>query len=342
MKTKSFYSLIITLLLLLGASSLKAQQSLLYEDFNSSTSLPTTWDNTETSTTVWKIEKTNGYEGYSAYFNSYSAAAGNSSVFKTPLLTFTSDKMFSFVFKNAKGGDFSIYVDEYEADGVNYTRHLLESGLKADDWTTKTYSLKDYTNKNIRISFSGTSNKAKDLGVANKYEGYILLDKVVVEDVSICAYPTKIELVSVLQNSASVQWQLDAEGGSVPTNFRLTLTDSQGAVVGDYNDYLFENDGSYFFTLEGLSSNSVYKLKLRSDCSEDSKGISKWSDEFEFSTLCEPATLPFVEDFNADSRVLSSCWMVGADNPSGVSISLSGFQSPSLLRQYVPKSLSMM
>ena len=326
MKTKSFYSLIITLLLLFGASSLKAQQSLLYEDFNSSTSLPTTWDNTETSTTVWKIEKTNGYEGYSAYFNSYSAAAGNSSVFKTPLLTFTSDKMFSFVFKNAKGGDFSIYVDVYEADGVNYTRHLLESGLKADDWTTKTYSLKDYTNKNIRISFSGTSNKAKDLGAANKYEGYILLDKVVVEDVSICAYPTKIELVSVLQNSASVQWQLDAEGGSVPTNFRLTLTDSQGAVVGDYNDYLFENDGSYFFTLEGLSSNSVYKLKLRSDCSEDSKGISKWSDEFEFSTLCEPATLPFVEDFNADSRVLSSCWMVGADNPSGVSISLSGFQ----------------
>ena len=326
MKTKSFYSLIITLLLIFGASSLKAQQSLLYEDFNSSQSLPTTWDNAETSTTAWKIEKSNGYEGYSAYFNSYSAAAGNSSVLKTPLLTFTSDKMFSFVFKNVKGGDFSIYVDVYEADGVNYTRHLLEGGLKADDWTTKSYSLKNYTNKNIRISFSATSNKCKDLGATNKYEGYILLDKVIVEDVSICAYPTKIELVSVLQNSASVQWQLDVEGGSVPTNFRLTLTDAQGAVVGDYNDYLFENDGSYFFTLEGLSSNSVYKLKLRSDCSEDSKGISKWSDEFTFSTLCEAANVPFVEDFNAESRVLSSCWMVGADNPSGVSISLSGFQ----------------
>ena len=326
MKTKSSYFLIITLLLLFGVSSLMAQQSLLYEDFNSSTALPTTWDNSETSTTVWKIEKNSGYEGYSAYFNSYTAAAGNSSVLKTPVLSFTSDKMFSFVFKNIKGGDFSVYVDVYGDDGVAYTRHLLDAGLVASDWTTKSYSLKDYTNKNIRISFKATSNKAKDLGATDKYEGNIFLDKVIVEDVSICAYPTNIELVSVLQNSASVQWQLDADGGSVPTNFRLTLTDAQGVVVGNYNDYLFENDGSYFFTLEGLSSNSVYKLKLRSDCSEDSKGISKWSDEFEFSTLCEPAVVPFKEDFNAESRVLSSCWMVSVDNPTSVAISLSGFQ----------------
>ena len=99
MKTKSSYFLIITLLLLFGVSSLMAQQSLLYEDFNSSTALPTTWDNSETSTTVWKIEKNSGYEGYSAYFNSYTAAAGNSSVLKTPVLSFTSDKMFSFIFK---------------------------------------------------------------------------------------------------------------------------------------------------------------------------------------------------------------------------------------------------
>ena len=55
MKTKSFYFLIITLLLMFGVYPLYAQQSLLYEDFNSlstsgNTRIPQGWDVSEGTT----------------------------------------------------------------------------------------------------------------------------------------------------------------------------------------------------------------------------------------------------------------------------------------------------
>ena len=329
MKTKSFYFLIITLLLMFGAYPLYAQQSLLYEDFNSvptsgNMRIPQGWDVSEGTTNAsnqWR-SATGGYEGIGMSFNSNKASVGTTSVLKTPLLELNSDKILSFYFKNQYGGEFNVYVDVLADDNHSFERYMLDSGLVAADWTLRTYQLNQYTGKKVKIAFKSVSNKAdKGATSSNHY-----LDNVSVEDVSICAYPMLLDLYSVQQNSASIVWFIDANAGSIPTHFRIMVTDLNGTIVGEYNDLRFESDGSNIYTIEGLNSNSTYKVKLRSDCSEDSKGISKWSDEFTFRTLCEAKVLPFVEKFDDQSKVLSPCWIVNPNNISGVEISDSNFK----------------
>ena len=329
MKTKSFYFLIITLLLMFGVYPLYAQQSLLYEDFNSlstsgNTRIPQGWDVSEGTTNAsnqWR-SATSGYEGIGMSFNSNKASVGTTSVLKTPLLELSSDKTLSFYFKNQYGGEFNVYVDVLADDNNSFVRHILDSGLVAADWTLRTYQLNQYTGKKVKIAFKSVSNKAdKGAASSNHY-----LDNVSVEDVSICAYPMQLDLYSIQQNSASIVWVIDANAGSIPSHFRIMVTDLNGAIVGGYNDLKFENDGSNIYTIDGLNSNSTYKVKLRSDCSDDSKGISKWSDEFAFSTLCEAKVLPFVEKFDDQSKILSSCWVVNPNNTSGVEISDSNFK----------------
>lgn len=331
MKTKSFYYLIIALLCLCPMG-LVAQQNSLYENFDnvststSSTRLPEGWDVSETNSTSkgqWWRSTTKCYDGtVGMSFNSNTAAVGTYCVLKTPLLNFTSDKILNFHFKNGNGGEFNVYVDEY-TDEVNYTRHLLDSGLQASDWTYKSYKLDAYTNKNIKIAFKSVSNKAGSGSATSNH----FLDNVIIEDVSLCAYPMNLELVSVSQNSASIMWTIDLDGGGyLPSAYRITVKDESENIVGDYDDFVFENDYSNYFVIEGLNSSSRYSVSLRSDCSEDLKGISKWSNVFVFKTLCDPASLPYSEKFDAEGRILPSCWIVNPDNLAGVEISTSGFK----------------
>lgn len=314
MKTKSYLFLIITMIL--GLSFTVQAQSNFYEDFNnvSARKIPSTWEISEgvsfSNSYGWRGQK-DDFDGMCMRFN---AGGGSYSVLRTPEISLLSDKDLSFYFKN-ETADFSVYVDVLNEDGTE-TRKLLDASLVASSWTLKTFSLKEFTGKKIKIAFYG---KKTDAG------GYAYFDKVSIEDVSICAYPMDVELVSVSQTTASIMWALNSDG-AVPSNFRITIKDEAGVVVGDYDDYIFENDGSYYFVIEGLNSSSTYTVNLRSDCTEDLKGTSKWSEDFTFRTLCESVELPYIENFDAEDRLVPFCWSVNPDNFSGVEISTSGFK----------------
>ena len=314
MRTKSFLIFIITFLLSL-TFELQAQTNF-YEDFNTTSArkIPSTWSITEgevSGTYAWRGQKED-FDGMCMRFN---AGGGSYSVLRTPEITLTSDKDLSFYFKN-ETADFSVYVDVLNADGTE-TRHLLGENLVSASWVLKTYSLKNFTGNKIKIAFYG---KKTDV------EGYAYFDKVSIEDVSICAYPMDIELVSVSQNSATIVWVINSDGGSIPAHFKIRVKDETGAVVGDYDNYRFENDGSYMFTIDGLNSSSLYTVSLCSDCSDDMKGVSKWSEDFEFRTLCDDVVLPYTEDFDSEDRLVPICWVVNPDNLAGVEISSSGFK----------------
>ena len=314
MKTKSFFFLIITFLLSL-TFEVQAQTNF-YEDFNTTSArkIPSTWSIIEgevSGTYAWRGQK----EDFDAMCMRFNAGGGSYSVLRTPEITLTSDKDLSFYFKN-ETADFSVYVDVLNADGTE-TRHLLGENLISSSWMLKTYSLKNFTGSKIKIAFYG---KKTDAG------GYAYFDKVSIEDVSICAYPMDIELVSVSQNSASIMWTINSDGGSLPAHFKIRVKDETGAVVGNYNDYRFENDGSYLFTIEGLKSKTSYTVSLCSDCSEDMKGTSKWSEDFSFRTLCDYVALPYKVDFDSEDRLIPSCWVVNPENLAGVEISTSGFR----------------
>ena len=241
MKTKSYFLLIVTLLL--GWAFNVQAQSNFYEDFNSvsQSSIPSNWEiseGTNTSTYKWRAAKDNSFDAMCMRFN---AGGGSYSVLRTPEIMLTSDKDFNFYFKN-EAVDFSVYVDVLNEDGSE-SRHLLEDSLISPTWVLKTFSLKQFTGKKIKIAFYG-----------KKTEGakYLYFDKVSIEDVSICAYPMDVELIAVSQNSASIMWVINSDGGSIPSHFKIRVKNESGAIVGDYNDYVFENDGSYMFTIEGL------------------------------------------------------------------------------------------
>ncbi len=315
MKTKSFFFLIITFLLNF-AFELNAQSNF-YEDFNgvSARTIPSTWSITEGEASkayAWRGQKED-FDGMCMRFNA--SPDGSYSVLRTPEITLTSDKDLSFYFKN-ETADFSVYVDVLNADGSE-SRDTLEEKLVSTSWALKTFSLKKFTGKKIKIAFYG---KKTDVG------GYAYFDKVSIEDVSICAYPMDIELVSVSQNSATIMWTINSDGGSMPAHFKIKVKNEAGTIVGDYNDYRFENDGSYLFTIEGLNSKSLYTVGLCSDCSEDLKGTSKWSEDFKFRTLCDYVTLPYTENFDEENRLVPSCWVVNPENVAGVEISSAGFK----------------
>ncbi len=314
MKTKSYLFLIITFLLSL-AFELQAQTNF-YEDFNTTSTrkIPSTWSITEgevSGTYAWRGQK----EDFDAMCMRFNAGGGSYSVLRTPEITLTSDKDLSFYFKN-ETADFSVYVDVLNADGSE-TRHLLDENLVSASWVLKTFSLKQFTGNKIKIAFYGKKTNAG---------GYAYFDKVSIEDVSICAYPMDIELVSVSQNSATIMWVINSDGGSIPSYFKIRVKDETGAIVGDYDNYIFENDGSYMFTIDGLNSSSLYTVSLCSDCSDDMKGVSKWSEDFEFRTLCDDVVLPYTEDFDSEDRLVPICWVVNPDNLAGVEISSSGFK----------------
>ena len=127
MKTKSYFLLIITLLL--GWAFNVQAQSNFYEDFNSvsQSSIPSNWEiseGTNTSTYKWRAAKDNSFDAMCMRFN---AGGGSYSVLRTPEITLTTDNDLSFYFKN-ETADFSVYVDVLNADGTE-TRHLLGKNL---------------------------------------------------------------------------------------------------------------------------------------------------------------------------------------------------------------------
>ena len=323
MKTKNCLILIIAMVLSF-VMNVSAQLQTLYEDFEGG--IPSTWEMTYSSSTYkWSV-KTGGYNATkSVSFNSYNSAVGTTSTLMSPMLSLTSDRLLSFAYKNAKGGEYNVYVYKYAEDGT-YEEFLLEGGLVATDWTLKSYQLESSKySGNIKIAFKGVSNKSKsNNGAESQSEGNLFLDNVVVEDIPLCAQPIDLDLVALSQTTATLMWNIDAAMGSVPTSYRIIVKDVAGNIVGDYNDLLIEGDG-YIYMIEGLESNKEYVVSLRSDCTEDNKGVSKYSDEFTFRTLCEPIALPYIENFDAAEQKLSNCWNVNPNNKASVVVSGSGY-----------------
>ena len=306
MKTKSFY-LFIALNILFG-SLLQAQTGSLYEYFDGG-KIPTGWDvwgSSSTPSHKWRGSSKQGYGGLGSL--SFLLNHKNTSILRTPILALGTSSMLNFALQNP-GGDFYVIVEEIGNDNATVEKtDTLTRGLMSEEWTMYEFSLNAYTGKNIRIGF---------VGVAISKSAYIYLDDVVVERVSLCASPKDVELISLSQNSASLQWALDTTGGkAVPDTFMI-----KAFSVSDTVTVKFPNRGC-FYTLAGLKSNTLYEVELYSDCSSQDKDKSKLFNNFKFKTLCDGVSLPYTEDFN-DNDFLSGCWTINPNNTSGVSLSLS-------------------
>lgn len=155
--------------------------------------------------------------------------------------------------------------------------------------------------------FVSTSNHSLD------DKGYQYLDNFKFYQTPICASPINVNVLNITSTTADVFWDLDNEG-NIPSSYKITVVDNSGNYV--YNNSSIAVDYLLTYSLSGLTPNTEYTVTLQGDCSSASSGLSNFSTEYKFTTLCESVSLPYSQNFDAVASVYPDCWVVEAPNSS--------------------------
>ncbi len=253
------------------------------EDFTGLTSgsIPAGWDNSEGTTTTANYKWVYYSGGHDAApcvrFNSYNNGSGKTNVLKTPAIYVDKSAALSFWYKNPTGGDFSVY---YSIDGVKQADALATGLTGAADWTNYEVVLPTAcVGHNVQILFQGTSNWGDG-------DAYIYLDEVVIEAASSCVKPTALNAYATSATTANVSWTAGGEETSWNLQYSTDNFDTYTSVSG-----ITENP----YTLEGLTANTTYKVRIQADCGGAQSG---WVVSNAFATPCEPVNgMGWSEDF---------------------------------------------
>jgi len=274
------------------------------EDFTGLTSgIPAAWDNAEGTTSTASYRWNYNNSGHDAApcvrFNSSTNGSGNTNILKTPTIYIDKAAALSFWYKNPTGGDFSVY---YSIDGVKQADALVTGLTGATDWVNYEVVLPTAcVGHNVMILFQGTSNYGSSTA-------YIYLDDVVIEAASSCAKPTALSAYATAYNQASVAWTAGGEETSWNLQYSTDNFDTYTSVNG-----ISENP----YTLEGLTANTTYKVRIQADCGGAQSG---WVVSSAFPTPCEPVNgIGWSEDFEAataGSGKMPDCWQKNTNNNS--------------------------
>ena len=285
------------------------------EDFTGLTSgIPAAWDNAEGTTSTasyrWNYNNSGHDVAPCVRFNSSTNGSGNTNILKTPTIYIDKAASLSFWYKNPTGGDFSVY---YSIDGVKQADALATGLTGAADWTNFEVALPAAcVGHGVKILFQGTSNYGSSTA-------YIYLDDVVIEAASSCAKPTGLSAYALAYNQASVSWKAGGEETSWNLQYSTDNFDTFTSVNG-----ISENP----YTLEGLTANTTYKVRIQADCGGAQSG---WVVSSAFTTPCEPMNgIGWSEDFEdatAGSGKMPDCWQKNTANNSYPQVSsTSSFQ----------------
>ena len=255
-------------------------------------------------------------------FNSYNNGSGNTNFLKTPAMNFSGNvtPVLSFWWKNPAGGDFSVYIS---TDGGDTKTPLKEGMTGQSTWKQETIDLTNYIGAtNVTIHFKGTSNYGygtayifldevifgtpvpagemqyetnieaetvtlPGLLAETQYEAWLIGDCdsegfstevgpiTFTTDVA-CPAPTGFALEQTKSDHVVLNWNAGADAWQIQINDNTVYTDVALADVTI-------NEGVVTYTLNGLTENTPYTLKLRANCGDE--GYSKWSNSLSFTTL---------------------------------------------------------
>ena len=175
----------------------------------------------------------------------------------------------------------------------------FDSVVWTDDATTENMYAMTGLNPETQYIFQVRSNCGGEDGVSPWATYYFTT-------LPSCAVPTNIE-VTTTTTTATIGW---TNGTSDQTAWQICLN-------GDEQNLIDANTNPY--TIENLTSNTTYTIKVRAYCGEDEQ--SEWSDEISFTTDCATiATLPWNENFESfGNNTVPTCW----DNSASSSTTLS-------------------
>ena len=144
---------------------------------------------------------------------------------------------------------------------------------EADDWVQTFVDLTAYAGQTVQVRFRVTRG--------NGFAGDVAIDDVNFDEAPTCFDPLNLEVLSVTDTTADLNWQ----AGSSETNFDVEVVLAGTAPTGTPT---FE-DVSVPFTATGLTSETDYDFYVRADCGAGD--VSNWVGPESFTTALTPVTV---------------------------------------------------
>ncbi len=135
------------------------------------------------------------------------------------------------------------------------------------------------------------------------------MDDVEISESRNCALPTDVAATNLSLTGANISWTSSANAHNVVV--ATASIDPNQATEGDADVamVLTQVPGNSVDLTGLLASATTYYIYVQADCDND--GLSLWSDEYQFATLCGMQTVPYVQNFGALSNgVAPNCWTV--------------------------------
>ena len=144
------------------------------------------------------------------------------------------------------------------------------------------------------------------LNTSGTYGLYI--DDVTVEEAPYCLEPNDITVTNLSDNSAEIAWT----AGATESSWDVYIAESTAEAPTEITQPLASvNTPTYAFP--SLNAGASYKAYVRANCVSD--GVSPWV-SVEFTTLCNPLTVPYTENFNSYSQGISTNTAVPTGYPA--------------------------
>lgn len=307
--------LLLPVLMFLFMPTVKAQQIVLQESFESA-GIPATWSQEYVNGEHgWQVEtlaeyaypsgkipdsKAGGGGSYRAYLrNTTGQTIGYTTRLITPAMDLTGVYRPILRFYHAQDkwtADVDVLRVYYRTDPEEDWLSLsdVSTGKKAEftkaisKWQAETYELPNFNHKAYQIAFEGTDNMGRG----------IVLDSIVVRSFPECTMPSDITLTNVANGEATISWHASWDADQ----FHMVITTKE-VNINEYEsidrgivviDSLMDYDGIFSMHATGLEEGMTYYVYIQSVCSGQT---SEWSTVQSF-TMAYRQTLPYTETFS--------------------------------------------
>lgn len=308
MKRKFKNWLAVFLALIMGLGTLTAQETLLEENFSSSTYPPDGWTrytgtlggSLSSSTSTWtRRTQTPISGGYSVAFNMYNT---RNYWLVTPSITLPANSTLELDVAatdyndanpaTSMGSNEIFYIVVSTDGGETWTtenvvaQYDYETSPSLSDFTTPTHltvSLANYTG-DVKIGFYG--HKPSSGGDWDIHIGNIL-----VSAPASCNRPTVLTVEDITSSAAAVSWTMNESNPNASINLQYTLaTDANWE-----NPIATITNATNPYSLTELIANTQYKVRVQADCGAGD--VSSWK-EATFKTPAPSVTeFPYNENF---------------------------------------------
>ncbi|MDD3874986.1 MAG: fibronectin type III domain-containing protein, partial [Bacteroidales bacterium] len=254
--------------------------------------VPTCWFRTADNWYNYPNSTVGGYYGELLYNGNYNFNTGKQRII-TPFIDATAANSLMVTFKHA----LQIMQDTGVAPMIG-----IEVTTDGNNWTTA-WSLVPTANINpeeIMIDLSAYAHQTIKLawfvdGMSQEIPSWVI-DNVLIDVMPTCLMPTALNATNITSNSADLSWT--AGGNETIWDVKVGY---QGFSPHDTMNYLQSQTGltNNFWTVQGLNPMSIYDFYVKADC--DSGDVSTWAGPYNFSTICNFAQAPYLQNFETSS-----------------------------------------